>query len=250
MGWAPTSPPACAASPTPGTVAVSEPIERVVRDTFELVANAATDGQGRGRSDRHLPRRRRTRHRHDRCADRSSAVSANSRYLATKLGAGHGGHADVAGGRIPGRGRNRQDPAGLCRRRHGPAGRRRGARPVRVTVPHRRRAPPRTATAGTPVRHQTRLRSGGAPPQAAKRRSTQRALDPARVVPLLAPVLGIGPESGYEPAGRRSKAVRADRRGYPRLPVGVPGIRTSTGPRRRRALVRRGHRRGGPGAAS
>lgn len=29
---------------------------------------------------------------------------------------------------------------------------------------------------------------------------TQRSLDPAVVVPLLAPVLGIGPESGYEPA--------------------------------------------------
>jgi class 3 adenylate cyclase len=28
----------------------------------------------------------------------------------------------------------------------------------------------------------------------------KRSLDPARVVPLLAPVLGIGPESGYEPA--------------------------------------------------
>ena len=41
----------------------------------------AADGQGRGRPDPHLPRHRRTRRRNHARADRSSAVSANSRYL-------------------------------------------------------------------------------------------------------------------------------------------------------------------------
>ena len=50
------------------------------------------------------------------------------------------------------------------------------------------------------------------------------SLDPETVVPLLAPVLGIGAEAGYEPVRRRGpQALRADRRGGSGLSAGVLG---------------------------
>ena len=56
---------------------------------------------------------------------------------------------------------------------------------------------------GAPVRHRPPHRSGRTA-AAAGRRGAGAGLDPASTVPLLAPVLGIGAEDGYEPVPPRA----------------------------------------------
>ena len=70
------------------------------------------------------------------------------------------------------------------------------------------------ASVATPIRRE-RLRK-------LRTRSRSARWIPATEVPLLAPVLGIGPESGYQPAdAERPQAVRPDRQRGARLSAGL-----------------------------
>ena len=89
-------------------------------------------------------------------------------------------------------------------------------------------------------------RSGRTAATAAKPRCAARVrLDPVTVVPLLAPVLGIGAEAGYEPVpaeGRKLyELIAASGAG---LSAGLPGRRCGVGGGRGCALVRPVHPRG------
>ena len=181
----------------PGTVAVSETIERVVRDTFELERMLATTVKGvddpivlyRAVGERDTP---------------TTAGRAAGRPR-TELEYLQRSWAQAMEGTLPRRGcasrarGYRQDPAGVRRSRHGSAGRAAvigmfgspfyadvGLRPVRRLL-ERRCGIKRDSD---PAERLRKLQA----------EVTLRSLDPAAMVPLLAPVLGISSESGYQPA--------------------------------------------------
>src|ERR1700739_2755027 len=82
------------------------------------------------------------------------------------------------------------------------------------TVVELRGSPLHTDTGLYPVRRLlerrcgiTRLTDGAARLRLLKAEVPARALDPAATVPLLAPVLGVGPEHGYQPAAVEGRTL-------------------------------------------
>ena len=180
----------------PGTVVASEPIERVVRDTFELVANAPQTVKG---VDGPILTYHITGERDIVTAARGPLVGRERElgYLQRSWAKAKEGTLSSPGVAFQGEGgigktrlayaavdMAQQDGAVVLGIFGSPFHTEVGLRPVRRLL-ERRCGIKRDSDPAD------RLRKLEA-------EVTQCALDPGVVVPLLAPVLGIGPESGYE----------------------------------------------------
>ena len=95
-----------------------------------------------------------------------------------------------------------------------------------------------------------RLADGGQRLALLRAELAAQGLDPQTAGPLLAPVLGIGPQEGYQPvAAEGAQAAAADLRGSLRLPAGLPRRWPGLGGRRGWAVAGPVHHRGARSAA-
>jgi class 3 adenylate cyclase/tetratricopeptide (TPR) repeat protein len=182
----------------PGTVAASEPIERVVGDTFELVANPPQTVKGV--DDPILT--------HRVIGERDVATSARGPLVGREreLGYLQRSWAHAKEGTLSSPGVAFKGEGGIGKTRLAYAAvdmaQQDGAAVLGIFG-----SPFHTDVGLRPIRRLLERRCGikrdSDPAERLRKLQaevTQRALDPGVVVPLLAPVLGIGPESGYESA--------------------------------------------------
>ena len=233
----------------PGTVAVSEAIERVVHDAFELQSRPPAPVKGVEESIVHY---RVVAERDVTAIARGPLVGRERelRYLEDSWAQATAGTLTVPGVAFCGEGgigKSRLAGAALDMAKESDA-----------VVVDLYGSPFHTDVGLRPVRRLLERRSGihrGSDPAESLRKLRAEVekcgMNPDTAVPLLAPVLGIGPESGYQPApahaGKLYDQIAGAVKDYLLSCVGPgPGLVLV----RRHPLVRRRHRRDRSGAAA